>query len=153
MNLKVKLILFIAFNIHFNNVNGQDTLGACNDSVPESYSKMVFSQNEKEIDSKTLYSYQNLTDTLLDYNSIYCEYILKYVNCEGFMENDSKVSIGGNFCEFLTDKSTLLRLRGSSYRATLKILQYGDKYIVYKLALNTGMNNSIWFYFERKSID
>lgn len=149
MNFKIKLILFLVVNIHFNNVNGQDTMNFCTNTVPESYRKTVRSQERKEFDSEILYSYLNTEDTLSIYDSTYCEYVLKYIDCQGWMQNNSNVSVGGNFCEFLTDKSIVLQARKSSTRSIIDIAQFGNNYIVFQYSLITGANNDIWYYFER----
>jgi hypothetical protein len=149
MNFEIKLVLFLLVNIYFNNVNGQDTLNICNDTVPASYRKMVLSQERKEIDSEILYSYKNIEDTLSITDSIYCEYILKYIDCEGYLGNYSNVPIGDNLCEFLADKSILVKVHKSSIGAFINITQFGNNYIVFQYSLITGLNNDVWYFFER----
>lgn len=152
MKVKIKLVLFLVISVLTNEVFSQDAIFE-KDSIAESfkpYKKLVFSHEVKYLDALTS-SYMNITDFSI-YDSIYCEFVVEYIEVTGFMENCSKIDIGDNLCDFMADKCIGLKSDENSFlpQAILEFKKYGDNHILFQYSLITGPSNGVWYYFERK---
>ena len=121
--------------------------------ILESYRTMVYCQESKSLD--LLPSSNNYSDSSIAIDdSMYCEFILKYIEVDGYevekiLTHCGNDSFGNNLCEVLTNKCLAFN---STYNlgSSTEITQFGDNFIVIQHSLITGPNNDIRFFFERK---